>query len=103
MTTRSTATFSDFSSPFAWMAGIGACVALLAGIAAAAEPSADANPAPADPAVQMWSNRVEPILSRACFKCHGESKKKGGLDLRHAAVDLRRRHRRLGRHAGQAF
>jgi mono/diheme cytochrome c family protein len=35
------------------------------------------------PAVEpMWVNHIEPILSRSCFKCHGATKQKGGLDLR---------------------
>jgi mono/diheme cytochrome c family protein len=33
----------------------------------------------------MWSNHIEPILSKNCFRCHGGEKQKGGLDLR--AVD----------------
>lgn len=30
----------------------------------------------------MWINHIEPILAKNCFTCHGEKKKKGGLDLR---------------------
>ena len=30
----------------------------------------------------MWVNHVEPVLNRACIKCHGGAKQKGGLDLR---------------------
>ena len=51
--------------------------------AAAEEATPAANPAsPANPAEPMWVNKVEPIFNRSCFKCHGEAKKKGGLDLR---------------------
>jgi hypothetical protein len=35
-----------------------------------------------DMAQPMWVNHVEPILSKSCFKCHGGTKQKGGLDLR---------------------
>jgi mono/diheme cytochrome c family protein len=36
-----------------------------------------------DPSSQpMWINHIEPILAKNCFGCHGEKKKKGGLDLR---------------------
>jgi mono/diheme cytochrome c family protein len=39
--------------------------------------------ATADPNTQpMWINHIEPILAKNCFGCHGEKKKKGGLDLR---------------------
>ncbi len=46
------------------------------------QPPNAAPPSPANPAEPMWLSKVEPIFSKACFKCHGESKKKGGLDLR---------------------
>src|SRR4051812_47078197 len=36
----------------------------------------------ADMSQPMWVKHVEPILSKSCFKCHGEMKQKGGLDLR---------------------
>src|SRR4051812_36508678 len=85
MMTRSTVTLF-LSSTFAWIAGAGTCIAVLAGIAVAAEPPADAKQASADPTVQMWSSRVEPVFSKACFKCHGDNKKKGGLDLRTPAA-----------------
>ena len=48
----------------------------LAAVAASTRPAT--NPA-AEP---MWVNHVEPVLSKSCFKCHGASKQKGGLDLR---------------------
>lgn len=30
----------------------------------------------------MWGAHIEPILAKNCFKCHGETKQKGHLDLR---------------------
>src|SRR5689334_22822272 len=47
--------------------------------------AADVSPATqpvVDMSQPMWVNHVEPILSKSCFKCHGETKQKGGLDLR---------------------
>ncbi len=48
-----------------------------------------AAPPAGDPNVQaMWTDHVEPILSRNCFRCHGGEKQKGGLDLRSFASIL---------------
>src|ERR1700693_1494418 len=48
-----------------------------------------AAPPASDPNVQaMWTDHVEPILSRNCFRCHGGEKQKGGLDLRSFASIL---------------
>jgi hypothetical protein len=30
----------------------------------------------------LWFNKVEPLLDRSCFKCHGGVRQKSGLDLR---------------------
>jgi mono/diheme cytochrome c family protein len=50
--------------------------------AAPAKSPATSQPA-VDPSAQpMWINHIEPILAKNCFGCHGEKKKKGGLDLR---------------------
>lgn len=49
---------------------------------AAAAEAPTASPSASGGADLMWSRHVEPILNRSCFKCHGGSKQKGGLDLR---------------------
>lgn len=40
-----------------------------------------ASPA-ANEADRLWREKVEPLLDRNCFKCHGGVRQKGGLDLR---------------------
>jgi uncharacterized protein DUF1549/uncharacterized protein DUF1553/cytochrome c len=56
---------------------------------AADGPKAPTAPPAGDPSVQaMWTDHVEPILSRNCFRCHGGEKQKGGLDLRSFASIL---------------
>lgn len=37
----------------------------------------------------LWVTRVEPLLDRHCFKCHGGVRQKGGLDLRSLENQLR--------------
>lgn len=66
-----------------WILG-GLVVLLCAGFSFGAETKNPATTqATSNPSAQpMWINHIEPILSKNCFGCHGEKKKKGGLDLR---------------------
>jgi len=45
-----------------------------------------AAPLPAD---ELWRTRVEPLLERHCFKCHGGVQQKADLDLRSIETILR--------------
>lgn len=73
------------NAPSTGRAGIALVAALLvcaASSAFAAGPIPATTQPAANPAEAMWVNHVEAVLSRSCFKCHGGSKQKGGLDLR---------------------
>ena len=37
--------------------------------------------ADADKSSALWSAHIQPLFSQHCFKCHGEVKQKGELDL----------------------
>lgn len=56
------------------------CVRVSSGAEVAKSATTQANVDPS--AMPMWINHIEPILAKNCFGCHGEKKKKGGLDLR---------------------
>lgn len=45
-------------------------------------------PPPANPAVD-FDKQVRPLLTRTCFRCHGDEKQRGGLRLDQRAAALR--------------
>src|ERR1051326_6769433 len=56
-----------------WVHCIAAAACLLSGVAVRA------TPAHAD---ELWSEKIQPLLDRYCFKCHGGGRQKSGLDFR---------------------
>ncbi len=66
----------------ACFAALGLLSAAAASLAAGPPPTVAAQPDVDPDAQSTWTDHVEPILSKNCFRCHGSEKQKGGLDLR---------------------
>jgi uncharacterized membrane protein/mono/diheme cytochrome c family protein len=63
----------------AWWRVLLALACSLSGLLGAAEPVGDV----ASPfAAQFFRERVEPVFVQNCYECHGNGRKKGGLDMR---------------------